>query len=133
MNTITKSYRFRLYPNQYQKQMIENTFGCKRFVYNHFLAESIEDYKQTKKSNFYNQNSKELTALKKELSWLAEIDSWATQNALRDLDTAYHNFFRRVKQGQKPGFPKFKKKTSKQSYKTTNPNKLPLPVKESKV
>lgn len=133
MNTITKSYRFRLYPNQYQKQMIENTFGCKRFVYNHFLAESIEDYKQTKKSNSYNQNSKELTALKKELSWLAEIDSWATQNALRDLDTAYHNFFRRVKQGQKPGFPKFKKKTSKQSYKTTNPNKLPLPVKESKV
>lgn len=113
--------------------MIENTSGCKRFVYNHFLAKSIEDYKQIKKSNSYNQNSKELTALKKELSWLAEIDSWATQNALRDLDTAYHNFFRRVKQGQKPGFPKFKKKTSKQSYKTTNPNKLPLPVKESKV
>ena len=130
---ITKSYKFRLYPNQSQKQMIEKTFGCKRFVYNHFLAKSIQDYKYTKKSNSYNQNSKELTALKKELYWLAEVDSWATQNALRDLDAAYQNFFRRVKQGQKPGFPKFKKKTCKQSYKTTNPNKLPLPVKVNKV
>ena len=131
--SITKSYKFRLYPNQCQKQMIEKTFGCKRFVYNHFLAQSIEDYKQIKKSNSYNQNSKGLTALKKEFSWLSEIDSWATQNALRDLDAAYQNFFRRVKQGQKPGFPKFKKKTSKQSYKTTNPNKFSLPVKGNEV
>ena len=133
MNTITKSYRFRLYPNQYQKQMIEKTFGCRRFVYNYFLAKSIEDYKQIKKSNSYNQNSKVLTALKKELGWLSEIDSWATQNALRDLDTAYQNFFRRVKQGQKPGFPKFKKKVGKQSYKTTNPDNRPLPIKDNTV
>lgn len=48
MNTITKSYKFRLYPNQYQKQMIEKTFGCKRFVFNHFLAKSIQDYESTK-------------------------------------------------------------------------------------
>lgn len=131
--SITKSYKFRLYPNQCQKQMIEKTFGCKRFVYNHFLAKSIEDYKQTRRSNSYNQNSKVLTALKKELGWLSEVDSWATQNALRDLDVAYQNFFRRVKQGQKPGFPKFKKKNSKQSYKTTNPNKVQLPVEDNKV
>ena len=113
--------------------MIEKTFGCKRFVYNHFLAKSIEDYQSSGKSNPYNQNSKDLTSLKKELSWLSEVDSWATQNALRDLDAAYQNFFRRVKQGQKPGFPRFKKKTSKQSYKTTNPNKFPLPIEGSKV
>lgn len=102
-------------------------------MYNHFLAKSIEDYQSSGKSNSYNQNSKELTVLKKELSWLAEIDSWATQNALRDLDSAYQNFFRRVKQGQKPGFPKFKKKCSKQSYKTTNPNKFPIPVVGNRV
>lgn len=133
MNEIVKSYKFRLYPNESQKQMIEKTFGCKRFVYNHFLAKSIEDYETKKKSNSYNQNSKDLTVLKKDLTWLAEIDSWATQNALRDLDSAYQNFFRRVKQGQKPGFPKFKKKSNKQSYKTTNPNKFPIPVKDNKV
>lgn len=133
MNVITTSYKFRLYPNQSQKYIIEKTFGCKRFVFNHFLAKSIQDYESTKKSNSYNQNSKELTGLKKELGWLSEVDSWATQNALRDLDAAYQNFFRRVKQGQKPGFPKFKKKNSKQSYKTTNPNKFPLPIKDNKV
>ena len=131
--SITKSYKFRLYPNESQKQMIEKTFGCKRFVFNHFLAKSIEDYQSFGKSNSYNQNSKELTYLKKELTWLAEVDSWATQNALRDLDAAYQNFFRRVKQGQEPGFPKFKKKRSKQSYKTTNPNKFPLPVEDDMV
>lgn len=133
MNEIVKSYNFRLYPNESQKVMIEKTFGCKRFVYNHFLAKSIEDYQLCRKSNSYNQNSRDLTSLKRELNWLSEVDSWATQNALRDLDSAYQNFFRRVKQGQKPGFPKFKKKCSKQSYKTTNPNKLPLPVKANKV
>ena len=74
-----------------------------------------------------------LTALKKELGWLSGVDSWATQNALRDLDAAYQNFFRRVKQGQNPGFPRFKKKANKQSYKTTNPNKFPLPIKDNKV
>lgn len=133
MNEIVKSYKFRLYPNESQKQMIEKTFGCKRFVFNHFLAKSIEDYQSSGKSNSYNQNSRDLTSLKKELGWLAEVDSCATQNALRDLDAAYQNFFRRVKQGQKPGFPKFKKKSSKQSYKTTNPNKFSLPAKDSKV
>ena len=133
MNEIVKSYKFRLHPNESQKQMIEKTFGCKRFVYNHFLAKSIEDYQSSGKSNSYSQNSKELTILKKELSWLAEVDSWATQNALRDLDSAYQNFFRRVKQGKKPGFPKFKKKCSKQSYKTTNSNKSLLPIKENKI
>lgn len=130
---ITKSYKFRLYPDKFQASMIEKTFGCKRFVYNHFLSKSIEDYKHLGKSNSYNQNSKELTALKKEYGWLSEVDSWATQNSLRDLDAAYHNFFRRVKRGQKPGFPKFKKKCRNQSYKTTNPNKLPLPVRGTKV
>lgn len=131
--SIVKSYKFRLYPNQLQKQMIERTFGCKRFIYNHFLAKSISDYQQSGRSNSYSQNSKDLTSLKKKFNWLAEVDSWATQNALRDLDSAYQNFFRRVKQGQKPGFPKFKKKCSKQSYKTTNPNKFPLSIKDNRV
>ena len=133
MNEIIKSYKFRLYPNKSQKIMIEKTFGCKRFVYNHFLAKSIEEYRFSGKSNSYNQNSKDLTSLKKELTWLAEVDSWATQNALRDLDSAYQNFFRDVKQRKQSGFPKFKRKCSKQSYKTTNPNKIPLPIKDNKV
>lgn len=122
MNHITKSYKFRIYPNESQTILIEKTFGCCRFIYNHYLAKSIEDHERTGKSNSYNQNSKDYSELKKleEFSWLKETDASAHQRALKNLDTAYQNFFRRVKQGQKPGFPAFKKKTSAQSYTTPN-------------
>ena len=122
MNYITKSYKFRIYPNESQRILIEKTFGCCRFVYNHYLAKSIEDYERTGKSNSYSQNSKDYSELKKleEFSWLKETDASAHQRALKNLDYAYQNFFRRVKHGQKPGFPKFKKKTSTQSYTTPN-------------
>ena len=64
---------------------------------------------------------KSLTSLKKqeETIWLQEVDSTALQSSLRDLDTAYQNFFRRVKKGEKPGYPKFKsKRNHRQSYKS---------------
>ena len=115
------SYKFRLYPNKEQEDLIQRTFGCARFVFNHYLAERIGMYKATGKSlNFFDQN-KDLTSLKRqeETMWLKEVDKWALQNALRDLDVAYRNFFRRVKNGEKPGFPKFKSKHNhRQSYRS---------------
>lgn len=124
MKYITKSHKFRIYPNESQRILIEKTFGCCRFVYNHYLAKSIEDYKLTGKMNSRFQNDKDYTQLKKqeEFFWLKETDASAHQQMLKNLDAAYQNFFRRVKQGQKPGFPKFKKKTSAQSYTTPNFN-----------
>lgn len=130
---IIKSYKFRLYPNTEQQILIEKTFGCKRFVYNYFLAKSIKDYEQTGKSNSYSQNSKELNALKKNLTWLKEVDCEALQRSLKDLDSAYQNFFRRVKQRQTPGSPKFKKKSASQSYQTGNYNGIDVPIKENKI
>lgn len=60
-----------------------------------------------------------LTSLKKELLWLKEVDSTALQSSLQTLDSAYQNFFRRVKNGEKPGYPKFKsKKNHRKSYKS---------------
>ena len=54
-----------------------------------------------------------------ETSWLAQADSMALQQSVRDLDRAYKNFFRRVREGGKPGFPKFKsRRHSRQSYRT---------------
>ena len=64
---------------------------------------------------------KDLTSLKKQEKtiWLREVDATALQSSLRDLDTAYQNFFRRVKKGEKPGYPKFKsKRNHRQSYKS---------------
>lgn len=121
MKIINKAYKFRIYPNKEQIDLINKTIGCTRFVYNHFLAERINIYKETEKGLTYNQSSKLLTQLKKDILWLKEPDKFSLQNALSDLDSAYQNFFREIKKGNKEqGFPKFKsKKNNKQSYRTT--------------
>lgn len=128
-----KSYKFRLYPNSEQKTLLEKTFGCCRFVYNHYLAKSIEDYKNTRKSNSCNQNCKDLTHLKKDYKWLSEVSSTALQQSIRHLDAAYQNFFRRVKQGKTPGFPKFKRKSSNQSFTVPKDAPSTLAIKENKI
>lgn len=116
---MERSYRFRIYPNIKQLTQIQRTFGCCRFVYNHYLAKRISVYKANKTTLNYNDCSVDMTALKKQLTWLAEADSTALQSSLKDLDVAYHNFFRRVKSGEKPGFPRFKsKRDHRKSYKS---------------
>lgn len=135
-NSIMKAYKVRIYPTKNQIDLIEKTFGCCRFVYNFFLSKSIKDYEENRKSNTYNQNSALLTQMKKldEYSFLKEVEAMALQASLRDLDTAYQNFFRNVRQGKKPGYPKFKKKSaSHQSYKSTYSTPAQFHVYENKL
>ena len=117
---MEKAYKFRIYPNKEQEILIQKTFGCTRFVYNHYLAKRIALYENENKSLSYGSCSADMTQLKKEIDWLKEVDSTALQSSLKDLDIAYQNFFRRLKQGnQKAGFPKFKsKRNNRKSYKT---------------
>jgi len=113
------SYRFRIYPNKAQENLIQRTFGCCRFVYNYYLAKRKEVYETTKETFNYNACSADMTNLKKELEWLREVDATALQSSVRDLDTAYQNFFRRVKSGGAPGYPRFKsKRDHRKSYKS---------------
>ena len=113
------SYKFRIYPNREQENLIQRTFGCCRFVFNHFLAERMNQYKQTGHAPTRFQQDRSLTVIKNELEWLREVDATALQSALQTLNVAYQNFFRRVKQGQKPGYPKFKsKRNRRKSYKS---------------
>ncbi len=112
-------FKFRIYPTKEQAQQIQKTFGACGFVYNRFLAKRKELYETEKKTLSYNACSAELTSLKDELNWLREVDSVALQSTLKNLDEAYKNFFRRVKQGETPGYPQFKsKKSSRKSYQT---------------
>ena len=99
------SYKFRVYPTAAQARQIQRTFGCCRFVWNHYLALRKDLYEQDGKTMNYSTCSGDMTQLKKTLPWLREVDATALQSSLCDLDTAYQNFFRRVKQGQKPGYP----------------------------
>ncbi len=115
------SYKFRLYPNRKQISLIERTFGCCRYVYNHYLAQRAEIYQKTGKSPTRFMQDKDLTTMKhqEENAWLRDVDATALQSSVQDLDRAFQNFFHRVKRGEKPGYPKFKSKHShKQSYKS---------------
>lgn len=113
------SYKFRIYPTPEQETQIQKTFGCCRYVYNYFLAERIKSYEKTGKSPTANQQMGKLPGMKKELGWLKEPDSTALQDSVQNLDYAYQKFFQRVKEGETPGFPNFKRKhDSRKSYKS---------------
>jgi putative transposase len=81
---------------------------AQRFVWNYFLDLEIKQYQQTKKFRFYNQNSRDLTMLKKTEVWLNNIPSTSLQQTLRNLDQTLKTYFKRKHAGQ--GFPKFKKR-----------------------
>ncbi len=122
-----KSYKFRIYPNKEQEVLIQKTFGCVRFIYNHYLARHNTAYKETGKAPTRFQNDKDMTQLKGKLEWLREPDSRALQNALKDLDIAFKMFFgyqKKKKLGiscHYVGYPKFKRKhESRMSYRTAN-------------
>ena len=128
------SYKFRLYPTPEQERYFAVNFKCVRYVYNYFLDARMKAY-QAYKEDPQNcrpmslfDTTKALTALKKKAldrsgkAWLKQADSTALVYALRNLDNAYQNFFRRVKTGEgKPGFPKFKSRNaSVQSFTVSN-------------
>ena len=113
---MDKAYKFRIYPTKEQESLIQLTFGHTRHVFNHFLARRIDMYNNDKSSLGYSACCNELTILKNERLWLKDVDSTALQASLQNLDIAYKNFFRRVKNGEKPGFPKWKKR--KDPYKS---------------
>ena len=116
---MESSYKFRIYPTREQQNLIQRTFGCCRFVFNHYLAVRREAWEQRKETINYVACANDMTRLKKSLEWLCEVDSTALQSAVRDLDTAYQNFFRRVNQGGATGYPCFKSKHDRRkSYKS---------------
>jgi len=110
---INKAFKFRIYPNDQQKQFLAQSFGCARVVYNRFLRQRIDYYAETGKGLTYHNNALALTQLKKqpEFEWLNNISAQSLQQALRNLDVAYNNFF-----NKKAKFPNFKKKSNKQSF-----------------
>ena len=110
---INKAFKFRIYPNSQQKQFLAQSFGCARFIYNRFLRQRIDYYAENSKGLTYHNNALALTQLKKqpEFEWLNNISAQSLQQALRNLDVAYNNFF-----NKQAKFPNFKKKSNKQSF-----------------
>ncbi len=117
MATITKAFKYRIYPTDEQITLLSKTFGCARYVYNHFLNFKKTEYEKDESKYSYEDCNKLLTILKKETEWLKEPDKYALQNSIRDLDSAFKNFFKGA------GYPKFKSKhKSRSSYRTNFSN-----------
>ena len=113
-----RGYKYRAYPNKKQREFFEKTFGCCRFVYNHYLDEKQRLWREWRDTLSFNEMCKDLAAyMKREHDWLKDADSIALQQSLRHLDRAYDNFFKK-----RGGYPKYKSKRYKQSYRTMNIN-----------
>ena len=111
---MLRAYKYRIYPTDEQKVLFAKTFGCCRFVYNWALNLKIEAYKLEKKSVAYKEvQNRMVNELKKENQWLTEVNSQALLNSIRNLDTAYKNFFRDT---HAVGFPRFKSRKNRQSF-----------------
>ena len=116
---MLKAYKYRLYPNIQQREQIQKTFGCCRFVYNQTLTYRKDLYETKKESmskidcnNYVNH------VLKKEYDWLKEVDKFTLTNSVYNMDSAYQKFFK-----EHSGYPKFKsKRDHKKSYKTNFAN-----------
>ena len=109
---MQKGIKFRIYPNREQQNLINQTFGCCRLIYNRGLAMRDEDFEKGNKTG-YSQTSAMLTELKKceDFAFLKVVDSIALQQSLRDLDRGFVNFLH----------PTFKSKHAPhQSYRTIN-------------
>ena len=114
---MQKGIKFRIYPNREQQNLINQTLGCCRFIYNRGLAMRKEAFENGQKIG-YSQTSAMLTELKRgeDFAFLKEVDSISLQQSLRDLDRGFTNFFQK-----RAAHPTFKSKHNRhQSYRTIN-------------
>ena len=122
---MEQAYKYRIYPTKAQERQILKTFGCTRWIYNYFLTSRKTAWAERGESSSAFSDINKIPALKhnSDTEWLAEADKFALQNAVRDLDTAFQNFFRGCRTGKHVGYPKYKsRKRSRSSYRTNLTN-----------
>lgn len=134
MASQIKTYKFRLLPSKTQEETLESWLCATRYIYNLCLDYKITTYKANGTNISKNDIQKELKDIKNEVSWLKNIHSQTLQEVTDRLFTAYDNFFRRIKNGETPGFPRFAKKDFWSSFRfkqgvgiCENTNKVKLP------
>ena len=115
------AHKIELRPTQAQSDYIDQACGSRRHCYNQLLAHFKEDGVKWSKKAAY---AYYIESIRTQFDWYAEISSRVTRNAIDDLDNAFKHFFRRVKLGQKPGFPTFKKKDQNDSFAMREVNKF---------
>jgi len=105
---VLKTYKYRLYPDRKQIEKLESILNACRFLYNSALEERKEAWRKQRVGIGYNQQANELVECKKAIPELSNVYSQVLQDVLRRLNKAFQNFFRRLGNGEKPGYPRFK-------------------------
>jgi putative transposase len=123
---MLRGYKYRLYPNKAQAQLIDKHIGACRFVYNLALETKNHAYATHRKNLSCFELMGQLPDLKKECEWLKEIDSQSLQQSVIDLDKAFTAFFKGTAK-----FPNFKKKKSNQGFR--NPHGSRVQIKDRKL
>ncbi|MBE0342260.1 transposase, partial [Paenibacillus sp. 28ISP30-2] len=113
---MQRTYKFRLYPTKEEQGYIHFALERCRLLYNRLLAERIAAYEQTGQSLTYYEQKATLPKRKRYIPELKNIHSPVLQNVVGLLDKAYQAFFRRVKNGEKAGFPRFKPESQYNSF-----------------
>lgn len=114
------SYKFRLYPTKEQEVLFQKNFGCTRFIYNHYLSKRVDLWKNQKIKMDYNMCDKDIPSLFLEYPWLKEAESTSLRLSVKALDDAFNKFFDGLKTNKNIGFPKYKSKKNRKSYRTRN-------------
>ena len=115
MSKKLKAYKFRLYPNKSQEILLNKTFGCVRYAWNQNVATFLTYNKETNLKPIF----KTSTELRNEIDWMTEVSAAAIQQKEIDFKEFKKQLFN-TKRKSKLGFPKFKKKSNRQSYRLPN-------------
>ncbi|MCY9665850.1 transposase [Paenibacillus alginolyticus] len=113
---MQRTYKFRLYPTKEEQENIHFVLECCRLLYNRLLAERIAAYKQSGRSLTYYEQKATLPERKLYIPALKNVHSQVLQNVVERLDKAYQAFFRRVKNAEKAGYPRFKPESQYNSF-----------------
>lgn len=105
---MIRTFQYRLYPTKKQTKSLQATKDACRWVYNKTLEVRKNSWEEQKKSLSYFDTNKLLMQWKKENPFLKDAFSQCLQESQKRVDLAFKAFFRRVKQGDKPGYPRFK-------------------------
>jgi len=119
-HTMLRVHKIKLNPNKSQEQYFAQACGVARHAYNWALAEWKRQYEAGEKPSEMSLR-KQYNAVKSvDFPWALDVTKCAPQQAIKNVGTAFRNFFRNIKQGKKTGYPKFKKKGHRDSFRADN-------------
>jgi putative transposase len=105
---MRKTFQYRIFPTNSQRTLLQGILDACRWVYNKTLETRKIAWEEQKASISRYDTNKLLTVWREEHAFLAHGHAQAMQDAQKHLDLAFRAFFRRVKAGEKPGYPRFR-------------------------